>query len=304
MRFGEVTVVQVNGDGPEDVLVDDAGCVYTGLVDGRIIRIGDDGRRIEVVAETGGRPLGIEFYGDDLLVCDARVGLLLVNPASGTVRVLATEALGKRFMFCNNAAVAADGTVFFTDSTERFGIDNWRDDLIESEKGGRLIRRSPDGEMSLLADGLEFANGVALAPDESFVAVAETGACRLRKVSLADGAVTDLVTGLPGFPDNISTGSDGLIWITQASPKVPVLDLVRKLPAPIRLGVRRLPRWLQPAPGREVGVLAVDADGTVVHELRGEIDGFHMLTGVRERDGKIYCGSLEDRTIAITAVPS
>ncbi|GAA1949590.1 SMP-30/gluconolactonase/LRE family protein [Amycolatopsis minnesotensis] len=304
MRFGQVTVVQVNGDGPEDVLVDGEGRVYTGVADGRIIRTSDDGRRIEVVADTGGRPLGIEFYGDDLLVCDARAGLLLVNPADGAVRVLATEALGKPFVFCNNAAVAADGTIFFTDSTERFGIDKWRDDLIESETGGRLIRRTPDGEMTLVTDGLQFANGVALPPDESFVAVAETGACRVRKVSLPDGAVTDLVPDLPAFPDNISTGSDGLIWITQTSPKVPALDLVRKLPAPLRLAVRRLPLWLQPAPGREVGVLAVDADGTVVHELRGEIDGFHMLTGVRERDGKLYCGSLEDRTIAITTVPS
>jgi len=203
-------------------------------------------------------------------------------------------------VFCNNAAVASDGTVYFTDSSRRFGIDNWRDDLIEQTAGGRLLRRSPDGTIDLLLDGLQFANGVALPPDESFVAVAETGACQVSRVWLRDGRSDVFVDGLPGFPDNISTGSDGLIWITQASPRVPALDVVRRLPAPLRAGIRKLPTSLQPNPGREVGVLGVTADGKVSHELRGEIPGFHMLVGVREWQGKLYFGSLEENAIAVT----
>ncbi|MEU7788107.1 SMP-30/gluconolactonase/LRE family protein [Amycolatopsis sp. NPDC049159] len=302
MRFGEVTIHPVNGHGPEDVVVDAEGRIYTGVDDGRILRLSPDGRRIDVLADTGGRPLGLELYGEDeLLICDARAGLLVVPLAGGTPSVLATSALGLDFVFCNNAAVAADGTVYFTDSSRRFGIDNWRDDLIEQTAGGRLLRRSPDGSIDLLLDGLQFANGVALAPDESFVAVAETGACRVSRVSLPDGRADVLVDGLWGFPDNISTGTDGLIWITQASPKVAALDVVRRLPAFLRAGVRRLPTSLQPSPGREVGVLGVAADGKVVRELRGEIDGFHMLVGVREWQGQLYFGSLEENAVAVTA---
>lgn len=37
MRFGEVRVIPVNGNGPEDVVVDARGGVLTGLDDGRII---------------------------------------------------------------------------------------------------------------------------------------------------------------------------------------------------------------------------------------------------------------------------
>jgi hypothetical protein len=66
--------------------------------------------------------------------------------------------------------------------------------------------------------------------------------------------------------------------------------------------VRALPTSLQPSPGREVGVLGLDAAGKVVHELRGEISGWHVLTGVRERDGKLYFGSLEEPAIAITSL--
>jgi sugar lactone lactonase YvrE len=220
--------------------------------------------------------------------------------SGGAVSTLATSALGLDFVFCNNAAVAADGTVYFTDSSRRFGIDNWRDDLIEQTAGGRLLRRSPDGSIDLVLDGLQFANGVALAPDESFVAVAETGAFSVSRVRLSDGHRDVLVEDLWGFPDNISTGSDGLIWITQASPRVPALDVVRRMPAFLRAGVRRLPTSLQPSPGREVGVLGVAADGKVEREFRGEIPGFHMLVGVREWQGKLYFGSLEEDAIAVT----
>ncbi|SED38192.1 Sugar lactone lactonase YvrE [Amycolatopsis tolypomycina] len=303
MQFGEVTLYPVNGHGPEDVVVDAEGRVYTGVDDGRILRLSPDGQRVDVIADTGGRPLGLELYGDDeLLICDARAGLLVVPLTGGSPSVLATSALGLDFVFCNNAAVASDGTVYFTDSSRRFGIDNWRDDLIEQTAGGRLLRRTPDGTIDLLLDGLQFANGVALAPDESFVAVAETGACRVSRVWLPDGRSDVFVDGLWGFPDNISTGTDGLIWITQASPKVAALDVVRRLPPFLRAAVRRLPTSLQPSPGREVGVLGVAPDGRVVRELRGEIDGFHMLVGVREWQGKLYFGSLEESAIAVTPV--
>ncbi|MET0236768.1 MAG: SMP-30/gluconolactonase/LRE family protein [Kibdelosporangium sp.] len=302
MRFGDVTVIPVNGHGPEDVVVDGEGRIYTGVDDGRILRISPDGRRIDVIADTGGRPLGLELYGDDeLLICDARTGLLVMPLPGGSPSVLATAALGLDFVFCNNAAVAADGTVYFTDSSRRFGIDHWRDDLIEQTGGGRLLRRTPDGEISLLADGLQFANGVALAPDESFVAVAETGDFQVKRVWLtgsSEGRVEPFVTGLPGFPDNMATGTDGLIWITQASPRVPALDAVRRLPPFLRARMRSLPQRFQPAPGREVGVLGVTPDGKVQHELRGEIPGFHMLVGVREWNGKLYFGSLEESAIA------
>jgi sugar lactone lactonase YvrE len=303
MEFGTVRVIPVNGKGPEDVVVDAEGQIYTGLADGRILRISQDGARIETVADTGGRPLGLEFLGsDELLVCDAQAGLLAVEFATGKVAVLAEEALGRRFVFCNNAAVAADGTIYFTDSSDRFAIANWRDDLIEQTGSGRLLRRAPGGAIDLLADGLQFANGVALAPDESFVAVAETGAFQVRRIWLDSRREDLLAADLPGFPDNISTGSDGLIWVTQASPRIPALDFARKLPAVLRAGIRRLPPGLQVKPKRAVGALGFAADGTLVHELRGEIEGFHMLTGVRERAGKLYFGSLEESAIAVTTL--
>src|SRR5699024_3330576 len=156
VRFGSVSLLPVNGNGPEDVVVDAEGWVFTGLEDGRIIRVSGDGTRIDTIADTGGRPLGIELYGDDgLVVCDSERGLLTVDVASGAVRTLTRSGDGAPLVVCNNAAVAADGTIYFSDSSSRFPVEQWRSDLIEQTGTGRLLRRAPDGTVDTLARGLQ-----------------------------------------------------------------------------------------------------------------------------------------------------
>lgn len=301
-----LTVLQVNGDGTEDVVVDDNGHVFTGVADGRILRLTPDGRRLDTIAETGGRPLGLELYPDGrLLVCDADRGLLLVERGSGAVEVL-IEA-GPDLRLCNNAAVAADGTVYFTDSTSRFDLRYWMADLLEHSATGRLLRRDPSGDVEVLMHGLAFANGVALAPDESYVVVAESGGYRLHKHWLTGdsaGSHEPLGEVLQAFPDNIATGSDGLIWVALASPRDQLLDLLAPKRPALRKAVWALPEALQPKEKRTVWVRALDGDtGAVVHEFYGTPPDFHMPTGVRERDGTVYLGSLNERAIATFKVP-
>ncbi|MGY2003482.1 SMP-30/gluconolactonase/LRE family protein [Blastococcus sp. SYSU DS1024] len=303
--FAGATVVPV-GEGPEDVLVDAAGRVYAGLADGRIVRIAGPGAPVETVARVPGRPLGLEFLGaEELLVCASDAGLLAVPLAGGAVRTLVDRVAGHRLEAVNNAAVAADGTIYFTDSSQRFRIPQWRADLVRRTASGRLFRRTPDGTVTELLGGLEFANGVALAADESWVAVAETGAARLRRVWLTGaraGASEVFVDDLPGHPDNIALGSDGLVWITLPSPRVAALAAIHRLPAPVRALLSTLPPGLQPSPGRTLGVLAVDGGGATVHRFSGEIPGFEMLTGVREAGGTLWFGSLTGSTVATVAV--
>jgi sugar lactone lactonase YvrE len=298
--FPPMRVLEVNGTGPEDVVVDAAGRLLTGVDDGRILRVSPDGAVVETVADTGGRPLGIELDpAGGLVVCDARLGLLHVDPDAGTVRTLvpATDML-----FCNNAAVGRDGTVYFSDSSRRFGLDHWRGEVLEHSGTGRLFRRDPAGTVEVVLDGLQFANGVALAPDESFVAVAETGGYAVRRLWLTGdraGTTDELIGNLPGFPDNIATGEDGLIWITLASPRNPLVDRLAPLPPVLRKVVWALPEWAQPAPEHTVCVLAVDVDGRVVHDVRGTSERFGMVTGVRQRGNEVYLGSLMGRTLGV-----
>lgn len=60
---------------------------------------------VETLAETGGRPLGLELLPDGaLLVCDAERGLLRVDLADGTARVLADSVAGEGLQCANGLA--------------------------------------------------------------------------------------------------------------------------------------------------------------------------------------------------------
>ena len=265
-------VIPVPGAGAEDVAValggPDEGAVFTGTEDGAIHRISPEGRWSGVVARTGGRPLGIEVFPDGrLLVCDAKRGLLAADPRTGAVELLAGDVGGVPMRFCNNAAIADDGTVYFSDSSTVHGIGEWKADLVELTRTGRLLRRTPDGAVGVLLEGLAFANGVALAADGSFVAVAETATRTVTRHWLTGPAagVRDVLAGdLPGYPDNIARGSDGLIWVTIASPRDALVERLQRGPLWVRRQVTRIPEWLQPAPRRTVRVQAYDDAGRLV----------------------------------------
>ncbi|MEI2731064.1 MAG: SMP-30/gluconolactonase/LRE family protein [Dermatophilaceae bacterium] len=302
MATDRITVVPVPGHGAEDVLVDAKGHVWTGTDDGSILRLTHDGDLVERVANTGGRPLGLEFLGDGrVLVCDADRGLLALDPATREVETLVTSIEGRRMRFCNNASVAADGAVYFSDTSLRFGVAQWKSELIETTCTGRLLVRRADGEVDVLCEGLDFANGVALAPDESFVAVAETGARTVVRHWLTGprtGDVDYLAEDLPGYPDNISLGTDGLIWVTIASPTDAVLETLKQAPTVLRRAARRLPDAVQPRPKRTARVIALRPDGTQVHDRSFDAAGWHMATGVREHHGRVWLGSLVQPAVA------
>jgi len=299
----KLTVHPVPAAGAEDVAVAPDGTVYTGTEDGQIFRLGQDGSRVESIANTGGRPLGIEIDGDGrLLVCDARQGLLRVDAATGAIETVTDSVLGQRMKFCNNAAIAGDGTVYFSDTSTHYGIDQWKRDMVENTRTGRLMRLGTDGSITVLLDGLSFANGVALPSDESFVAVAETAARTVVRLWLTGeraGQRDFLATDLPGYPDNIARGSDGLIWVTIASPIDPLVGVLHRSPMFLRRAVTAIPESMQPKPKRTVRVQAYDVAGTLVHDLDLHDDGYHMVTGVREFEGRVWLGSLHEPAVAV-----
>jgi sugar lactone lactonase YvrE len=303
-----LTVGPVPGDGAEDVLVGDDGSVYTGTDDGSVFRVREEGRRIDLVGRTGGRPLGLEWLADGrLLVCDAHRGLLALDPGNGSVETLTDRVHGKPIGVCNNAAVHSNGDIYLSDSSQVFPLERWKADLVENTGSGRLIRRAADGSTEVLLERLRFANGVALAADESFVAVAETGGRTVVRRWLAGpkaGTTDHLATDLPGYPDNIARGSDGLIWVTIASPTSALLERLMRSPRPLRRAAWRLPTVVQPKPARTVRLMAFDDDGTLVHDLSADASAYHMATGVREHRGQVWVGSLEESAIAVLDVPT
>ena len=198
LSLGTETPSPGAGFGPEDVALDAEGRIYTGLDDGRIMRLQADGTRSEVFSNTHGRPLGLAFDpGGNLIVADAIKGLLSVAH-DGAVTVLATEADGVPFGCTNDLDIAADGTIYFTDASSKFPLTNFTADILEHGPNGRFFAYNPKTKTTrTLMRDLCFANGVAISPDQSFALVVETGSYRLHRFWLK-GAKQGKSARIPG----------------------------------------------------------------------------------------------------------
>ena len=301
----EVTTVALPGSGPEDALIDEDGSVLTGLLDGRILRVSADGKQIATLADTGGRPLGLEWLPDGkVLICDAHRGLLTLDK-DGRIATLLGEIDGRPMMFCNNADVLPDGTIYFTNSSMRFGVGEWMADLLEHSSTGSLYRLTPDGELTRLTTNRPFPNGVALSGDRNTLFFAETASYGLYKLDLTNpDAEPELVTAIPGLPDNIARGSDGLVWVAIGSPRNALLDLLLPRAPVLRKVVWALPEALKPKAADIIEIQAYDDNGVLVHDLRGKHADFRMPTGVRERDGQVWLSSIGTTALATFPTPT
>jgi sugar lactone lactonase YvrE len=297
-------------------VADARGRVLTGVEDGRILRLDGltnpaGGPRVEMLAHTGGRPLGLELLpGDDaLLVCDADRGLLRVGLATGAVHVLADSVAGERLRFCSNVVALSDGSVYFTVSSTRYPLGHWIGDLVEHTGTGRLLRLAPGASApEVVLDGLQFANGLAPAADESFLVVAETGARRLTRVHLTGpdaGHAEPFAENLPGMPDNLWRGGpDGPIWVALAGPRVPPLDLLHRAAPAVRRTAARAAVRAPFRPTGTIGVLAYDDQGRALHHLTARHSRFRMATSVCEAAGHLVLGSLWEGGVAVCERPA
>ena len=291
------------GVGPEDVAIDAEGYLYVGFEDGRIVRFDAHGGRPGLLANTGGRPLGLDFAPNgNLIVADGYRGLLSVDP-SGAVETLATQADGINFGFTDDVDVASDGRIYFSDASSKFGpAMNARDDIMEHGGHGRLMRHDPiTGVTEILLDGLQFANGVALSRNEDFVLVNETGSyCITRFWLTGDRAGTQDVffDNLPGFPDGISSNGRGTFWVALYSPRNALLDAMSDNPL-LRKVTFRLPDLLQPQPVHHGFVLGLDEGGDVTHNLQDTgPDTFAPITSAEQHGDTLYLGSLTEPRFA------
>jgi sugar lactone lactonase YvrE len=298
----------VGDKNPEGVAIADDGRIYTGLEDGRIMRLRPDGTQPEVFARIDARPLGIEFdKNGNLLVAGGDKGLLSLD-REGKLSVLSTESEGRPFRCVNDLAIAADNTIYFSDTSFKYPISIYKQDLFEHRPNGRLLAYdSATRQTRVVLDGLHFANGVAVSPDQSFVLVNETGKYRVMRVWLKGeraGQSEIFIDNLPGFPDNISSNGRDIFWLALVTPRNRLLDSL--LPRPyLRKVILRLPQFLQPAPKRYAFVLGLDNNGRVVQNLQDPSGkAFAVISSVLEHDGKLYFGSIAEESVGRTTVPA
>jgi len=295
-----------DGVAPEDIAVDQDGNLYGGFVDGRVVRWDEDGRNPEVLADTEGRPLGLAFTEDGTLVIADAIRGLLALPPEGDLEVWSTEHGNRPFRFVDDVDVAADGTVYFSDASDRFTYTHYIHDIVEHRPNGRLLSYHPErGETTLEVANLFFANGVAVDPRQEFVLVVETGKYRILRYWIATekaGQVDVFIDNLPAFPDGVSAGGHGIFWVALASPRNDLLDDL--MPSPfLRKALLRLPEAARPKPERYGFVLGLDRDGTVVHNLQDPDGAYAPITSAEEAFGQLYFGSILEPGFARIEAP-
>jgi sugar lactone lactonase YvrE len=86
----------------------------------------------------------------------------------------------------------------------------------QARDGGLIVRVDPDDSVTVVADGLDFPNGMVITPDRTTLIVAESIGRRLTAFTVAeDGSLTDrrvFAEGLDGPPDGICLDAEGGVW--------------------------------------------------------------------------------------------
>jgi len=287
-------------DGPEEVAIDATGRIYAGSIQGRIQRLKEDGVA-ESFAELPGRVLGLDFDAEgNLYACVDRSGLWRVDPNGQSERLVDSHE-GRKFGLLDDVKVGSDGFVYFTEATEKYSMEHHLRDLLEGVKTGRLLRYDPVLKSTeVLLDKLGFANGVAVAPDASYVLVSETSRYRLRKYWLSGpDAGKDIIflDNLPGFPDGLSRIADGKLWVAFIAPRNTLLDTLHPRPF-LKNIIAGLPSNFLPKEKPYGLIASLSEQGQwlqSLHDPNGEaVPG---ITSVEERDGKLWLGSLEGKAL-------
>lgn len=297
------------GTGPEDVAVDALGQIFVGYEDGRIVRFDARGENPLELANTGGRPLGLDFDPDgNLIIADGYKGLLRMD-MSGSLEVLTTEADGLPFGFTDDVDVAENGLIYFSDASTKFGpAMKARDDIIEHGGHGRLLQYDPDrGITHTLISDMQFANGVAVCPNDECVLVTQTGSYDVVRYWLKGaraGTQDVFFSNLPGLPDGISSDGMGGYWVALFTPRNALLDWLSDKPF-LRKVAWRMPDILQPQPAPHAFVLRLDSDGNVTDNLQHlGSDSFHPVTSVEQFRDTLYLGSLNQSAYATLPWPA
>lgn len=162
-----------------------------------------------------------------LITCEHRTRRVVRRDADGALTVLADAFGGRRLNAPNDAVVAADGAVWFTDPV--FGITQAEEGILaDPEQSARRVYRvaapgTADARVEAMTDALDQPNGLAFAPDGRTLYVSETGASlnpEAGRAVMAFPVGTDGRLGAPrtfapveaGVPDGLKADAEGRVY--------------------------------------------------------------------------------------------
>lgn len=299
LEAAEIVALPEGEIGPEDLAVLPDGRMFTTSLSGVLYQI--DGAKPVEVDRLGGRPLGLKAGPDGALyIADSFRGIMRWT-GPGSLESVVSEIDGAPVIYANQLDVARDGTIYFSNSSDRFDPETMGGTkptsvltIWEQSDTGYVARATPDGRVEKIATGFVYTNGVALSPDEDFLLINETGRARVHRLWLTGpkaGEREVFLDNLPGYPDNLERQGDGTFWLAFASPRVPAEAL---MPYPfLRKVIWRLGSVVRPAPIERGMVIQFDADGTILRTLQDPQGRLGITTGARVVGDQFYVMTLD-----------
>lgn len=177
-------------------------------VGGRILRI-DAGGTCHLLVQGADLPNGQALDAQGRLVVARRGGLMIVDPASGVAVPLVERFAGQPLDIANDLAIDSRGGIYFTVPGSSSLL----------QPNGRVFYLSAQGqEPELIASGLAFPNGIAVAPDGNSIRVAEFAAKRILSIPTRHSKrkfdVAHVFAHTQGGvgPDGITFDDDGILY--------------------------------------------------------------------------------------------
>lgn len=153
-----------------------------------------------------------------LLTCEHLNRRVVRTEIDGSHTVIADSFNGKPLNSPNDIVCKSDGSVWFTDPV--FGILGFYEGhKAEPQIEANVYRVSVDGEMTVVAEGINQPNGLAFSPDESILYVVQSRGTprKILALDVIDGnslsnerVVID--AGPKGTPDGFRVDVDGNLW--------------------------------------------------------------------------------------------
>tara|TARA_R110002126_G_scaffold291790_1_gene458430 strand:- start:11142 stop:12215 length:1074 start_codon:yes stop_codon:yes gene_type:complete len=301
-RLLESEKIEINGwFGPEDILFDDAGNLYTGVhnedfSDGKILKINTDGM-VNEFYNAGSWTSGLHFDSNgNLITLNHKQGLISINPKGVSTVLAATDENGHPFLIPNGLDIAEDGMIYFSNTSEfsAYNIKYGRKVIMEMNSIGGLFSYNPETkEVKTLISGTYFGNGVVVSKTQDYLLMVETTKYRVLKYWLSGdkaGETEIFIDNLHGFPNGISIREDGSYWLGFSTKRSEALDKIHPKTG-MKKFVYSLPEFMQPKAERFGMIMNISEEGEILSSLfdtNGEV--LPEAGAVKEHNGYLYIG--------------